>query len=966
MDSASLQLLKALWSGNNGILMVGGYRDDLAKKVSKSENIMDVLAEFSGSERYSVVPLKDIDYRAVCGLATDIFVAKEVPNVEESIYGRIFLMSGGNPLYAYELTTALTDKYHNELASGAVNILATLLTQFNSDRIEEVITYRFDQLESTLQLAIKMATVASSNGATFTVDMISYMMYEDRYVSSSVMTTEDTQKKLQETKDVAELLLTAVNRHEFIRVSDRRFISPLSSGMASVSGSFSFGENFQTKSEEQELSLENIFDASFEFINELERVCIYDLMLDDQKESLHDRVASYLERDSTRGIGEATAADKYEEAHHWEMAKAWSSAMSCYYKSAMLLNDFGAYTDSFQHLSLAYRMLIAMRRDAGVEDNTDILPASFNDLFNRQPIESKSVPDLHVSQDHNSEKAKTGVPLARSMSVGIPKSQSRLSKLDIYRVFGGDSGLLETGLNVLLRLGQASFTLNENPIIASKLYEEALQLITITWSNSSVLAKNRISTPKTHKLYMKENSSDRIDGQDSTMFGLKDPTICFPILAGVAALYRNGKLKDDNKRSKEAAICQLFTTLAESSTEDIYQMHRLQGLSITTALYLELGRIDDAKVIADTIKASYDYQKFSSKLVDAYGNDRVPYTVAIVLQDLKMKGDLPTSMDYIDFLLNLGPKMSHLHSLGILAYPLCSVLIQVGYTSEAEDLFASYVNMEESRGGFSFFRPVNPLVMESLRLMNCYKNNTVDCRRKLENNIETSTQLLTKVRGKEYIFDNHQRPLVYQVVDSFGFAAEFLCAELLFYHSKYVLSHGQENIESTEDKCSENESDIFKNEVIDDLKLSLEYLEEALQYHEDVVRYRYSHYNCLLLKAEVLTLLSEFAASDAVEMSSGEIKNQAKEILISLHDMVKDFNFFQVRLKTGLYLVRLQLDEELGASIIKRTLADVLEAVGEKLFLGRFEYIKKLFPIVLNYESEIMCEKLKEASQSDQ
>ena len=54
---------------------------------------------------------------------------------------------------------------------------------------------------------------------------------------------------------------------------------------------------------------------------------IYNLMLDEQKEYLHDRVASYLESLLTikenKVIESIYAAELYEEGFHWEKAKMW-------------------------------------------------------------------------------------------------------------------------------------------------------------------------------------------------------------------------------------------------------------------------------------------------------------------------------------------------------------------------------------------------------------------------------------------------------------------------------------------------------------------------------------------------------------------------------------------------------------------------------------------------------------------
>jgi hypothetical protein len=57
-----------------------------------------------------------------------------------------------------------------------------------------------------------------------------------------------------------------------------------------------------------------------------------------------------------------------------------------------------------------------------------------------------------------------------------------LRKSDVYRIYGGDSKVLELSLHVMTKLGQSSFTLTQQSPIASHLYDEALQLIVLTWN----------------------------------------------------------------------------------------------------------------------------------------------------------------------------------------------------------------------------------------------------------------------------------------------------------------------------------------------------------------------------------------------------------------------------------------------------------------------------------------------------
>ena len=99
-------------------------------------------------------------------------------------------------------------------------------------------------------------------------------------------------------------------------------------------------------------SAESLSKQFFDFKIRLEQSTIYDLMLDDQKQALHERVATYLEMQSLqRPNGTLSSTELYEEGFHWERATGWSSAMGCYYRSAMIHDELGAFQESFLHLT---------------------------------------------------------------------------------------------------------------------------------------------------------------------------------------------------------------------------------------------------------------------------------------------------------------------------------------------------------------------------------------------------------------------------------------------------------------------------------------------------------------------------------------------------------------------------------------------------------------------------------------
>jgi len=177
-----------------------------------------------------------------------------------------------------------------------------------------------------------------------------------------------------------------------------------------------------------------------DFRVDVERQTIYDLMLDDQKESLHDRVASYLETENSKKKAKPTGKVKFqylmpispsdyiEEGFHWEKAKIWGNAMICYYEAAMQLDRLGAYQESYEYLSLAYQMLLGLRRIGSMKETFPTM--SFHTL-------------IHILQSHGIQvdsfamfKTFTVADMKRKYTENSVTSSGEeatyISKIDIY------------------------------------------------------------------------------------------------------------------------------------------------------------------------------------------------------------------------------------------------------------------------------------------------------------------------------------------------------------------------------------------------------------------------------------------------------------------------------------------------------------------------------------------------------
>ena len=253
-------------------------------------------------------------------------------------------------MYATELAKEIKEKIQST-ASLSVNS-QVILKEFRPTRIEEVIYYRFDLLSPRSQLVLKLASVACSNATSFNISMLSYMihMMGTDGQDSSLLSSDGLGSSINISLVIDEIL----KRNEFIQPVE--LLSTNVVGMDNNESNNLFDDLSMVDSldlDDDESNKEiNIIETkldnttplktippnenqpvdtlsllSFEFKINLEQITIYNLMLDEQKEYLHDRVASYLEslslmKASKRPEG-VSASELYEEGFHWERGKMW-------------------------------------------------------------------------------------------------------------------------------------------------------------------------------------------------------------------------------------------------------------------------------------------------------------------------------------------------------------------------------------------------------------------------------------------------------------------------------------------------------------------------------------------------------------------------------------------------------------------------------------------------------------------
>lgn len=109
MDSASWQLLKHLWEHNSGLVVAATHTANMNTKKGVDLNL------FRDLDRIYLLDLQPLGLSATKLIANAIFQSNGVYNVDDSVYEKLYTMSGGNALFLYELAKAMLEWYHNSV-----------------------------------------------------------------------------------------------------------------------------------------------------------------------------------------------------------------------------------------------------------------------------------------------------------------------------------------------------------------------------------------------------------------------------------------------------------------------------------------------------------------------------------------------------------------------------------------------------------------------------------------------------------------------------------------------------------------------------------------------------------------------------------------------------------------------------------------------------------------------------------
>jgi stress-induced morphogen len=291
-DAVSQYLLRKVWTETQGVCVLCTYRtkskgamqtpgNSTPSSVSSRSTrptsrssaaltefidipIVEFLTIMDESDTFQRVSLPVLDQAASRSLLTDLFELYNITDVDAGVYDKIYELSGGNALYATELAKGVAQKRIALLdsAAAAVPSLTKLLADIRTVRVEEIVYYRFDQLNSDWQTVLKLAAVASSNGAPFSIPMLDHLLTHDKYFR---------RKADDEAADLYTIINAMLAANEFIYLKNMSPWVPI----------VDRGNEYQEFDVEM---MQKLF-MSWNFV--MEQRAIYDLLLDEQKQSLH-------------------------------------------------------------------------------------------------------------------------------------------------------------------------------------------------------------------------------------------------------------------------------------------------------------------------------------------------------------------------------------------------------------------------------------------------------------------------------------------------------------------------------------------------------------------------------------------------------------------------------------------------------------------------------------------------------
>lgn len=616
LDPASSHVLQCMYKDCVGVGVLMSYTTSSTESHQKTDE--DGALELGGAfqpfylvdtDRLKAIHLESLDKEATISLAKEV-----APDISYEQIDGIFEQSGGRPLYITELVKNQFGKSNEKTETGE---------KVNNARIEEVVCYRIDQLQLPLQIILKACAVAASYSNSFNVSMLKFILANDAHFYQQAPTKAESP---------AMRLRRAISRA--ISISGIRSLAPPSCTVEQALITLLQEEDFLTVSgtqiDKKNVQADNLHECTIVFQVPLEQTIIYGLIVDEQKEFFHERVAlrihsSICDEKVAFGVAQATL---WEVGFHWDAATLWSRALRSYVLAAKRCRDEGgSQLRITECLLMAYQTYQHLEQEVAVLELPQSCHQHIDLLFT-----------CLLTPTHESFIQLEG------------QFELLLAIKPAIDIFEHDTEALSFAVVLHLMLVDAYLQQWEDIAEVSRILMVAV-ILAVAEQYRKYLYQTRMS----------EDQVERAKRQQSLLLTVAEEEYLPP--------KRTLMLTDFVRMLTQAQLCMQYTSEAScfvgKNVLSLLEGREAQPdffLSLQTQLlqalrHLQTGNMLEAQLIIDS--TAYDPVLHSSALATSYSVDLMPYLLALLGRGLLLQNGSSAGAHYLARCLSLLDKVYH-------------------------------------------------------------------------------------------------------------------------------------------------------------------------------------------------------------------------------------------------------------------------------------------------------------------
>jgi hypothetical protein len=678
LDKWSLQALNNVWLSCKGVVLLfdyctsemlpsGCWSDDELDDANDSFNLQlgipNISAEAASFFRHYQDPacFKLISLSALDKNSSNAIVTETATNeMSAADLEKIYEASAGKPLYITELVKSFATAGTAEEKERCITqvegqaLTSTMTTTALSYRIEEVICYRLDKLHISSQVVLKAAAVAVAYGRSFDLELLQFMLLGTAYfhndsapVSARGMQNAKANKVIDYGKDI----------EQNVEVSSSRTVEDTLLDLLRAEEFLVVKSKTIKKSEIA--SIAQLEQCTFDFHIPLEQNTIYGLLVDEQKEFFHERVALFLHRALRfQELDQIDLRTLWEKGYHWDHAALWSRALRSYLLAAKKCKAEGNELRCAESLLMAYEMF------QHLEHEVDMLSLP-EPCFEYAEQMARCLFDP-------SEANMQSVEQCEELVVALKSAQE---------MFEHEPGAMVDSVELHIMLAESYlYKWEDFQEVLRKLLVALLIDLAAIWKPSS--KKKEISTRSKRKsMKLVDNHgyivlrraftrSDRLHLLSLCFYTSRLVLLEMPLDFPFEDFMFLFEEEVDDDRG-----------VVQTSDKDGSQLLHIQAEVMIALRYLQLGKAKKAAFMLDQTLQKYDSIKDSQALTQRYTIDLLPYTLGLLSQALLADQlDLEAGSFYWQKAMSCLQGISHGYSCTIALIPVMScVHFTAGY-----------------------------------------------------------------------------------------------------------------------------------------------------------------------------------------------------------------------------------------------------------------------------------------------